>query len=103
MVYAYWRPASVLTPLGDAVDLERYRQIRLLQLAPDDPDPALWRETGVEFTFFKVNVALNDSRWPFSENDFSEGASVTWDCLFDSEQAKVGTARSTYGVLAEYE
>lgn len=101
--YAYWRPASVLTPLGDTVDLERYRRVRLLQLAPDDPDPALWRETGVEFTFFKVNLALNDSRWPFSENDFSEGASVTWDCLFDSEQAKVGTARSTYGVLAEYE
>jgi hypothetical protein len=102
-IYAYWRPASVLTPLGDAVDLERYRQVRLLQLAPDDPDPALWRETGVEFTFFRVNVALGDSRWPFSENDFSEGASVTWDCLFDGEQAKVGTARSTYGVLAEYE
>jgi hypothetical protein len=101
--YAYWRPASVSTPLGDAVDLERYRKLRLLQLAPDDPDPANWRETGVEFTFFKVNVNLGDSRWPFSENDFSEGVSFTWDALFDGEEGKVGTVRSTYGVLAEYE
>lgn len=101
--YAYWRPPSVNTPLGDPVDLERYRRVRLLQLAPDDPDPAAWRETGVEFTFFKVNVSLNDSRWPFGENDFSEGASVTWDCLFDGAEAKVGVVRSTYGVLAAYE
>jgi hypothetical protein len=101
--YAYWRPASVSAPLGDPVDLERYQRVRLLQLAPDDPDPAAWRETGVEFTFFRVNVSLNDSRWPFSENDFSEGASVTWDCLFDGVEAKVGEARSTYGILAQYE
>lgn len=101
--YAYWRPPSVSTPLGDPVDLERYRRVRLLQLAPDDPDPAAWRETGVEFTFFKVNVSMNDSRWPFSENDFSEGASMAWDCLFDGGEGKVGEARSTYGVLAAYE
>ena len=103
VTYAYWRPASVLTPLGDPVDLERHRRLRLLQLAPDDPDPALWRETGVEFTFFKVNVNLNDSRWPFSENDFSEGVSFSWDCLFDPVEAKVGDVRSTYGVLAAFE
>ena len=101
--YAYWRPAHVLTALGDPIDLERYRRVRLLQLAPDDPDPAAWRETGVEFTFYRVNVSLNDSRWPFGEDDFSEGAPVTWDCLFDGEEAKVGDVRSTYGLLAEYE
>ncbi len=101
--YAYWRPAGVTTKLGDAVDLERYRRVRLVQLAPEGTDPAAWRETGVEFTFYKVNVSLNDSRWPFSEGEFSEGASVTWDCLFDGEQALVGTVRSTYGVLADYE
>lgn len=101
--YAYWRPPSVNTTLGDPVALERYRRVRLLQLAPDDPDPANWRETGVEFTFFKVNVCINDSRWPFTEDDFSEGASVNWDCLYDGEEAKVGTVRSIYGILAEYE
>jgi hypothetical protein len=108
VTYVYERPASVVTSLGDAVDLERHRMVKLLQLAPADRgeltdlDPASWRETGVEFVFYKVNVALNDSRWPFSEDDFSEGASITWDCLFDGAQAKVGTVRSTYGVLAEY-
>jgi hypothetical protein len=102
LTYAYARPASVETPLGDAVALERYRRVKLLQLTADDPHPALWRETGVEFTFFKVNVNLGDTRWPFSENDFSEGCSVAWDCLFDGEEAKVGTVRGTYGVLAEY-
>jgi hypothetical protein len=56
----------------------------------------------VEFLFYKVNISLNDSRWPFSEDDFSEGASVTWDCLFDGSEAKVGLVRSTYGVLANY-
>jgi len=103
VTYAYQRPASVLTDLGDPVALERYRRVKLLQLAPDDPDPEQWLETGVEFTMFKVNVSLNDSRWPFSEDEFSEGASVTWDCLFDGDEGQVGTVRSTYGVLAAYE
>jgi len=103
VVYLYERPAGVVTPLGDAVDLERYRRVKLLQLAADDPEPGSWRESGVEYEFFKVNVSLNDSRWPFSENDFSEGAAVTWDCLYDSAEAKVGTVRSTFGVLAQYE
>ncbi len=102
VTYAYARPASVLTPLGDPVDLERYRRVKLLQLAADDPDPALWRETGVEFTFYKVCTNINDSRWPFTDNDFSEGCAVVWDCLFDGAEAKVGTVRSTYSVLAEY-
>jgi len=102
VTYAYWRPASIVTSLGDAVDLERFRRVRLVQLAADDPDPARWRETGVEFTFHKVNVGINDSRWPFSEGEYSEGASVGWDCMFDAEEMCVGTARSIYGVLANY-
>ena len=102
VTYAYAQPASVETSLGDPIDLERYFKVRLLQLAADNPDPAQWRETGVEFTFYKVCTNINDSRWPFSENDFSEGCPVTWDCLFDGDEAKVGTVRSTYSVLAEY-
>ncbi len=34
--YSYRRPPSVLTPLGDSVELERYRKVKLVQLAPDD-------------------------------------------------------------------
>ena len=100
--YSYGRPAGIVTGLGDAVDLERYRKVKLLQLAPDDPDPANWEETGLEFEFFKVNVSMNDSGWSFAEEDFSDGASATWDCLYDASEGKVGTVRSTYGALADY-
>ena len=109
VLYAYERPSSIVTTLGCPVQLERYRRVRLLQLAPEpdegaqDMNPDNWRETGIEFEFFKVNVAINDSSFPFSEDEFSEGCSLTWDCLFDGTEAKVGTVRSTYGVLAEYE
>lgn len=102
-LYAYARPESVLTSLGDAVELERYRRVKLMQLAADNPDPALWRETGIEYEFYRVNVSGGDSRWPFSEDGFSEGAPVSWDCLYDGAEAKVGCVRSTYGVLAAYE
>lgn len=106
--YSYRRPASVATPIGDPVELERYRKVKLLQLAPEeyqeggDMSPAAWRETGLEFTFHRVNVAIGDMRLPFGEDDFSEGASVSWDCLYDPAEACVGSVRSTYGALAEY-
>jgi hypothetical protein len=108
-IYAYERQPSVLTTLGCPVQLERYRRIKLLQLSPEADDGGNtvntdnWRETGVEFEFFKVNVSLNDSSFPFSEDEFSEGSSLSWDCLFDGSEGKVGTLRSTYGVLADYE
>lgn len=106
--YSYRRPPSVSTPLGDCVELERYRKLKLTQLAPNDANagsdlsPATWQETGVEFEFGKVNVASGDVRLPFTEDDFSEGASVSWDCLFDPAEGRVGLVRSTYGVLAQY-
>lgn len=102
VTYAYWRPASVSIPLGDPVAPERYRRVRLLQLAPDAEDPALWRETGVEFTFYRVNINLGDTGFPFSEREFSPGLSFHWDCLWDAEAARVGDVRSTHGVLANY-
>lgn len=106
--YSYRRPPSVSTPLGDGVELERYRKVKLTQLSADDANargdlsPATWRETGVEFEFGKVNVALGDVRLPFTEDDFSEGASVSWDCMYDPSEGRVGSVRSTYGVLAQY-
>lgn len=106
--YSYRRPPCVDTPLGDNVELERYRRVKLVQLAPDDAaargdlSPATWRETGIEFEFTRVNAALGDLRLAFSEEDFSEGFSVTWDCMFDPSTGRVGTVRSTYSVLGEY-
>ncbi len=47
-------------------------------------------------------MALGDLRLAFGEEDFSEGFSVTWDCMFDPGTGRVGTVRSTYGVLAQY-
>lgn len=107
VTYAYMRPATALTALGCPVELERYRRVKLLQLAPeadggDSITPSNWRETGVEFEFFKVNAAINDAAYPFSEDDFSEGIGLTWECMFDGSEGSVGTVRSTYGVLAQY-
>lgn len=100
--YTYTQPTGVLTSIGDSVDLERYRRVKLLQLEADGPDPSSWKEAGLEFEFHRVNINGADSSLPFSEDDFSEGASISWDCLYDSANAGVGTVRSSYGVLAEY-
>jgi hypothetical protein len=109
-VYTYQRPASVLTSLGDPVTLARYRRIKLLQLAPEDGaggagdlDPASWRETGVEWDLHRVAIGAGDSSYACTPDDFSPGSAVVWDCLYDAQYARVGTVRSTFGVLATYE
>jgi hypothetical protein len=109
-VYTYARPASVLTSLGDPVTLERYRRVKLLQLAPEDGngnagdlDPATWRETGVEWELHRVSVGSANSEFAFTPDDFSPGSPVVWDCLYDGAYARVGVVRSTFGVLAEYQ
>ena len=99
--YTYTQPTNVLTSIGDSVALEQYRKVKLLQLEAEGSDPASWKEAGLEFEFYRVNINGADSAIPFSEDDFSEGASVSWDCLYDSANAAVGTVRSSYGVLAQ--
>lgn len=110
VVYSYERPASVLSSLGDPVTLERYRRVKLLQLAPEDGngnpgdlDPATWRETGAEWELYRVSVGASDSGYSFTPEDFSPGAAVVWDCMYSGEHARVGVVRSTFGVLATYE
>ena len=96
---------SVEIPLGDPLDLEPYRRVKLVQLAPHSEtpnDPATWRESGLEFEFFRVQVASGDSRLALTEDDFSEGAALVWECLYDSVQGKVGTVRSSFDVLVEW-
>ncbi|MCC7477045.1 hypothetical protein IT575_01185 [bacterium] len=112
-LYAHWTPAAVDTPLGDCLSPERYRRIRLLQLAPQDPqkaglengdlDTGTWRETGVQFEFHRVAISPGETRWPFADNDFGEGASLLWDCMYDGASSAVGTVRSSFGVLAQWE
>jgi hypothetical protein len=112
-LYAYWQSAAVSTALGDAIAPERYRRIKLLQLMPEDPeqqglgpgelDPAAWRETGVELELYKVALTPADTRWPFAEAEFGEGASLLWDCMFDGGAGAVGTVRSSFSVLAQWD
>ncbi len=112
-IYAHWTSSAVDTPIGDPLSPERYRRIRLLQLAPQDPqksglsggdlDTATWRETGVEFDFYRVAITPGETRWPFADNDFGEGASLLWDCMYDGASSAVGTVRSSFGVLAQWE
>lgn len=105
--YSYARPAGVATPLGADSCLERYRRVKLLQLAPDPlvstEDPASWRESGVEFELYRVSISAPDTRFGFSEQGFGEGLPLVWDCLLDPATAKVGEVRSTYGVLAAWD
>lgn len=105
--YSYARPAGVATPLGADSAIERYRKVKLLQLAPDPlvstEDPASWRESGVEFELYRVSISATDTRFGFSEQGFGEGLPLVWDCLLDPTTAKVGEVRSTYGVLAQWE
>ena len=92
---------------------ERYRRIRLVQLAPQDPqksglsggdlDTLTWRETGGAFDFYRVSITPGETRWPFADNDFGEGASLLWDCMYDGASSAVGTVRSSFGVLAQWE
>lgn len=102
VTYSYTQPAGVSTSLGDVADLEPYRKVRLLQLSIDNTDPDSSIESGLEFEFYRVNVSAADSTIPFSAEDYSEGASISWDCLYDPAQGKVGTVRSSFGVLANY-
>ncbi len=100
--YTYTQSANVVTSIGDSVDLERYKKVKLLQLEADGADPSKWKEAGLEFEFHRVNINGADTTILFSEDDFSEGASASWDCLYSSAEAGVGTVRSSYGVLAEF-
>jgi len=103
--YSYARPAGISASLGSAAALERYARLKLLQLAPADNgslEPLDWRENGVEFEFYRVSLHSPESRWPFTEESFSEGSPQSWDCLYSSEQGGVGTVRSSFGVLAAW-
>lgn len=111
-LYPHYNSAQVSTPVGRHIAPERYRKLRLVQLAPQDQaqqglgagdlDPASWRETGVEFEFYRVAITPGETRWPFAESDFGEGASLLWDCMHDGESGAVGIVRSSFGVLAQW-
>jgi hypothetical protein len=96
---------SVALGIGGLADPEPYRKVKLVQLTPrriQDSSGSHWEESGLEFIFNRVSISSAESRLPFTEDDYCEGAIVTWECLFDPESGAAGTARTAFNILENW-